>query len=63
MSKRETFEQEKKRVQAMSEREFEAMCRARWEKWQAKSHQDDCMPFVEYYDEQCATYERTPKYN
>lgn len=58
------WEARKKEVQAMSEKEFTAMVREMWNKYQASIEDaDDSIDFVEYYDEACADYGRTPKYD
>ena len=64
MAKRETWSEEKKRVQVMSEADFTKLCRERHAKYEARvKNSEDSIPFWEYYSEQCSDYGRTPSFN
>ena len=60
MATRETWQEQKARVQKMTDEEFEKFARKEW-----KSHQDniehveDSVPYTEFFDSMVANYGRT----
>ena len=58
------YELKNEKFRLMPEKEFEIYARERWEKYQKRiKHNDDSIPFWEFYSELCDSYGRKPKYN
>jgi hypothetical protein len=51
----------KEEITNLPESEFEKLTRAKWNKWNTSvEDSDDCIPYWEYYCEECDYYKRKP---